>query len=204
MRAAVVLGCVLPLPRVAYAQDVEQPTATEVRSWSPPLFDWATYGFGVADPDPLDVRVQWAVGQLYAVTGRTLESITSLEEVAIAQKVLAAFTVMEAMGGGTAALAVLEQPWLKSFTAGSYSETRFSPSEIAGGQSKSPPYPAALWALLWALMTDEKKDDWIRTLTGQNAPAVAYVAEDWGEDVGDTYGGLVFGPGVTHGWPWGP
>lgn len=122
----------------------------------------------------------WAAGTLFAVTGRTLASILTAEEVSIAQKVLVTFTVMEAMGGGEAALAVLEAPWLKSFTAGSYQETRFSPSELAGG-AKGPPYPAALWALLWSLMTDEKRDDWTERLGGARRPAGFYVQPTFGE-----------------------
>lgn len=160
---------------------MEQPTATEIRSYAPPAFSWDTYGFPVTTEGDaaLDVRVGWARGTLYAVTGRTLDSITSEEEVAIAQRVLVAFVINEALGGGAAALKVLEKPWLKSFSAGSYSETRFSPSEMAGGSAKAPPYPPALWALLWALMTDEKKDDWLERLTGQHRPAGLFVEMDW-------------------------
>lgn len=158
---------------------MQPPTAADLRAWSPPAFDWTKYGFPAgANPDPLDVRAEWAAGQLFAVTGRTLASITSLEETAIAQKVLAAFAMAEATGGGPTALAVLEAPWLKSFTAGSYSETRFSPSELAGG-AKQPPYPPALWGLLWALMTPEKRDEWMQMLTGQRAPAGTFVELDW-------------------------
>jgi hypothetical protein len=178
-------------------EGMDQPTAAEMRAWAPPAFDWAAYGFpGGLDPDPLDVRVGWAAGELYAVTGRTLASITLPEEVAIAQKVLAVFTMTQATGGGPAALKVLEQPWLKSFTAGSYSETRFSPAELAGGNGKSPPYPAGLWALLWALMTEDKKDEWRRELSGQVAPAGVFVEMDFG-GVRDGLGGF------TGGWPFG-
>lgn len=180
---------------------MEQPTAADIRLWGPPLLDWDAYGFGVpqgSDPDPLDVRVGWAVGTLYAVTGRTLASITSVEEVPIAQKVLTAFAVMEAMGGGTAALKVLEAPWLKSFAAGSYREERFSPQELAGGQAAAPPYPPALWALLWALMTDAKKDEWLERLSGVRRPAGTFIQPDWGGR--RERGPLVSGSGVVHPW----
>ena len=175
------------------------PAAADVRMWAPPAFDWAAYGFPAgAAPDPLEVRVQWAVGQLYAITGRTLASITTIEDVAVAQKVLAAFVMMEVTGGGRAALAVLEQPWLKSFSAGSYSETRFSPAELAGGQSKAPPYPLSLWWLLWALMTSEKRAEWRQLLTGQTPPAAAFVPVDFAEgwlEVGPMVGGGAFDSG---------
>lgn len=171
--------------------------AEALRAWAPPLFNWSLYGLGVADPDPLDVRASMAVGQLYAITGRTLASITSPEEVAIAQKVLAALVVIEAMGGGEAALQVLEQPWLKSFSAGSYSETRFSPSEL--GATKSPPYPPGLWALLWALMTEEKRAEWLEMLTGVHRPAGGFVDIDW-SDSGVESGPMIFGQGIET-WP---
>lgn len=185
---------------------MDTPTATQVRSWAPPNFQWSTYGFPVptgSDPDPLDVRVGWAAGTLYGVTGRTMASITNPEETAIAQKVITAFVITEVLGGGPAALAVLEQPWLKSMTAGSYSEQRFSPAELAGGSVSAPPYPPALWALLWAIMTQEKRDDWMFRLTGQRAAAGTFVNVDWGGPGDHHHGdGLMFGPGVTHSWPW--
>lgn len=159
---------------------MDTPTVVEIRSWAPPAFDFSKYGFPTGvDPDPLATRVEWAVGQLYAITGRTLASITSTEEVSIAQKVLAAFTITEVVGGGQAAIAVLEAPWLKSFTAGSYSETRFSPAEIAGGTSKAPPYPPALWALLWALMDEDKRAEWLEMLSGRTRPAASFTGVEW-------------------------
>jgi len=174
---------------------MDAPSADDIRVWAPPAFDWAKYGFPAGvDPDPLAIRVEWAAGQLYAVTGRTLASIVSAEETSIAQKVLAAFTMGEAVGGGAAAIKVLEAPWLKSFTAGSYSETRFSPAELAGGQAKAPPYPPTLWALLWALMTEDKRDEWRLILTGQRPPAGTFVEPDWGE-WGETPARIA-GPGV--------
>jgi hypothetical protein len=175
------------------------PTADEIRSWAPPAFDWDRHGLGDAfgsETDPLDSRISWAAGELYAVTGRTLASITVVEEVAIAQRVLVAFTITQAVGGGAAALNVMEKPWLKAFTAGSYSETRFSPSELAGGRTNSPPYPGGLWALLWALMTPEKQDEWMFRLSGERAPAGTFVEVDWsgGADVGP----LIWGPGIQN------
>lgn len=180
---------------------MDQPVGTDIRAWGPPLFDWASYGFAAPtppDPDPLDLRAMWAAGTLFAVTGRTLASITSVEQIAIAQKVLAVFAMMEATGGGQAALAVLEAPWLKSFTAGSYSETRFSPAELAGGSASAPPYPAPLWALLWALMTPEKQDEWLERLSGRRRPAGVFIEPDW--DHRRELAPLAWGDGIRHPW----
>lgn len=178
---------------------MDVPTGAVIREWSPPLLDWSAYGFdepfGTA-PDPLDTRASWAAGQLYAETGRTLASITVAEEVTIAQQVLVAFTVMGAQGGSSAALEVAEAPWLKSFTAGSYSETRFSPAELAGGRSSAPPYPPQIWSLLWALMTPEKRDDWMFRLGMGHAPAATFVAVDWGGH--HSVGPSIYGPGIEN------
>ena len=179
---------------------MDAPSATEIRTWGPPGFDWTKYGY----PDPggdtaLAVRGEWAAGTLYAVTGRTLDSITTVEEVSIAQKILTAFVITEAMGGGPAALAVLEKPWLKSFTAGSYSETRFSPSELSA--SGKLPYALPLWMLLWALMTDEKKDEWIEVLGGTRRPAGTYIGVDFeGPFAEDELGPGVYGNSITNEW----
>ena len=134
------------------------------------------------------------MGELYAITGRTMATITSPEETAIAQKVIAALAMIEAMGGGEKAIAVLEAPWLKSFTAGSYSEQRFSPQELAN--AKAAPYPPGLWALMWALMIDAKRDEWLERLGGQRRPAGVFIGMDWGET--PSLGPAIFGDGVDH------
>jgi hypothetical protein len=178
---------------------VDAPTGALIRQWAPPLLDWTAYGFEEpwgTGADPLDARASWAAGQLYADTGRTLASIVLPEEVAIAQQILVAFTVMGAQGGSAAALEVAEAPWLKSFTAGSYSETRFAPSELAG--TGGAPYPQPLWNLLWSLMTDAKRDDWTFRLSGQHAPAGTFVGVDWG---GHHHSHpAVWGPGIENWW----
>jgi len=174
---------------------MDVPTAADIRAWAPPSLNWEDYGIGEPwgdGEDPLAVRVQWAVGQLFADTGRTLESIKRPEEVAIAQQVLVAFTVLGVLGGSEQALQVQGAPWLKSFSAGSYSETRFSPAELSA--RGAPPYPQPLWNLLWALMTDEKKDDWRLRLGLGFAPAAGFVSVDWSGD--GERGPAVWGPGV--------
>lgn len=180
---------------------MDQPVAADIRSWSPPLFGWDTYGFpaGTDGDTALDIRAAWAVGQLYAITGRTLASITTVEDTAVAQKVLAAFVMTEAMGGGQAALEVLDQPWLKSFQAGSYAETRFSPAELAGGGTqRQPPFPMSLWWLLWSLMGPEKRAEWMAWLTGKTAAAAAFIPMDF--DCGYELGPMV-GGGAFDSWP---
>jgi hypothetical protein len=161
------------------------------------LLDWSAYGFDEFG-EQLDTRALWATGQLYAITGRTMASITLAEEVAIAQQVLLAFTVIGAQGGSAAAIAVAEAPWLKSFTAGSYSETRFGPTELAGAKAGSAPYPEPIWSLLWALMTPEKQDDWRVRLGMAAAPAGVFIGMDWGGH--DHYGPSIWGPGIDNGW----
>jgi hypothetical protein len=222
VRVAVVSADVcLPLPLVAYAQGVDQPTAADVRAWSPPAFDWEDAGYPAPAPgDPesvaLEKRVQWAVGEIESMTGRPFATIVAPDPssgqpnlVPVAEKATVLKVILDVVGGTAAALAVLGAPWLRSFTAGSYSETRFSPAEMSGIQGRGSEAignlgPEPLATLLLMLMTDDKRADWLFLLTGRSAPASGYVAEDWGGDDCDIYGGLIFGPGVTHGWPWGP
>jgi hypothetical protein len=101
------------------------------------------------------------------------------------------------MGGSPAALNVQGKPWLKSFTAGSYSETRFSPAELSGANgsgkadviAKLHPWRELALAL-WLLATPAKREEWTAVFGGEPAPA------------GGIFVGTVehFGEGV---WPYG-
>lgn len=163
---------------------MDRPTAAEVRAWAPPQFLWLTYGYPAPegpDPDLLEKRVEWAAAQLRLETGRLLESIVDPDEVAIAEQAIVLLTMQGAMGGSTAALAIAGAPWLKSFTAGSYSETRFSPSELTGTAKDvmgkiNPWLPLA--RLLWLLATPEKREEWLELYGGVVAPAGGIFEQD--------------------------
>lgn len=197
---------------------MDQPTAADVRAWSPPEFDWAAAGYPApADGDPesvaLEKRVQWAVGEIESITARPFSTIepppdgsTEPNLVPVAEQATVLKVMFAVLGGTKAALAVMQAPWLRSFTAGSYSETRFSPAEIAGIQGRGTERlgylgPEPLATLLLMLMTPDKRADWVYLITGKAAPAGTFVPVDWG-DSGE-FGGLVVGQGVENGWPFG-
>lgn len=111
-----------------------------------------------------------------ATTGRTLASMpVDLEPLARKAIVLSVVQTAQAMGGD--ALEVMAAPWLKSFTAGSYSETRFSPQELV---AKGAVAAGPLGDLLWLLMTPEKREEFMERQAGTFAPASLIRRDDWG------------------------
>lgn len=67
---------------------------------------------------------------------------------------------------------------IRSFTAGPYSESYFGPEE-AGKIQMLDPEPG-LHELLWALATEEKRAYWTALWTGEELPAAAVQAFDYG------------------------
>jgi hypothetical protein len=179
-----------------------RPTASEVRGLAPAQFDWALYGYPTGVPDPLEARIAYAAASLRLLIGRTLESIIDVDEEAIADHAITLLTMQETMGGATAALEIMGAPWLKAFTAGSYSEQRFSPSELQGTNgkvvdviSKLNPWPA-LARDLWLLATEERREEWVELYGGRVRPEGGIFEQDWdGGPMG------VLWPYGARGWP---
>lgn len=181
---------------------MDRPTAAAIRAIAPVQFDWSSFGYPAGDPDPLEARVEYAIARLRLETGRTLDSITDVDEQAVARHAIALLTMQETLGGSSAVLAVQGQPWLKSFTAGSYSETRFSPGELAGNAGANAdvlarinPWPA-LARDLWLLATQEQRDAWVELYTGRYAPEGG-IFEHWADPCGPD----VVWPYGARGWP---
>ena len=67
---------------------------------------------------------------------------------------------------------------ISSFSAGSYSETRRDPKDLlAAGFIDADP---RLNSMLWPLMTEEKKEDWLALLSGKPAPSFEVTEVIWG------------------------
>lgn len=196
---------------------MDRPDAAAIRAWSPPEFNWAAAGYPApapGDPEPiaLEKRVDWAIAEIETITGRSFDLIvpppvgSALPNlVPVAEKATVLKVMTDVLGGSKAALQVMGQPWLRSFTAGSYSETRFSPAELSGTQGRGTERvgdlgPEPLATLLLILMTDEKRDEWIYLLTGRVAPAGTFVAPDWGGHHGVSPAAA--GQGIEAWWPW--
>lgn len=77
---------------------------------------------------------------------------------------------------------------LTSFSAGSYSESRRSGKDAADANR------AFLRSVLWPVMSDEARDQWLSEDTGVNAPAFAVTEVDWS--------GSLMGQVGPDGAPW--
>lgn len=157
---------------------MDTPTAADIRAWAPPAYDFAAVGFPAPTPpdaDPLDVQVRWAVSYVVAMTGRQLLTLDLADPQfpALAEQAITWRVVQQVAGSSRSTLrATFGAPWLKSFTAGSYSETRFAPVELVSrtGVNDLP----VLADLLWLLMTEEKRDEWLERLLGRVRPAATF------------------------------
>lgn len=69
---------------------------------------------------------------------------------------------------------------IRSFTAGSYSETRFGYGEYRKAGMLSP--SQALSDALWLLMDQDARDEFLAQVAGRPVPESAVVAVDWNRD----------------------
>lgn len=180
---------------------MDRPDAADIREWAPRQFDFASFGYPAPagpDPDPLESEVEAADAIIALTIARTWSSITDPDEMAVAKRAAVLWTMYAVAGTSSAAItAIFGAPWLKSFTAGSYSETRFSPAEVTTKTSIHP--LPALADLLWLLMTPERREEWLERLTGVPAAAGGMFEHDW--NAGDE---LRQGYGSSHGHANGP
>lgn len=174
---------------------MDTPTAATIRQHARP-FDFATVGYPApppdsADPDPLTPRVASALAYVLDLTCRTLATLP----VELEPLLLDALTMrvqqlalgndarrlrQVALGGG-----------IKSFRAGDYNETRFTPGEgLRPGErdtSRINPW-TDLADLLLLLSTGSCRARLDELAGGTNAPAVHVQETVW--DGGDGYGGI--------------
>lgn len=153
------------------------PTAADVRTWS--RIDFDSLGYASGDPDGLEFLVERAAQYVTWATGRDWSSMPS-ELRKIAEEAVQLVTETLAYQSQediveTAADFML----ISSFSAGSYSETRRSMAEMKNsGMIHANPL---IHGLLWSLLTDDKRDDWLSWMTGQNAPAFAVTEVNWSQ-----------------------
>lgn len=182
---------------------MDVPTASDVRAWAPPDFPWATLGFpdpADGQPDPLQKRVDWARGYIEGTTWRPFSTIqppgvggnlptiedTPIDLTMMAEQalVLATLQIVARQSKGYFTATVL-QDYIRSFTAGSYSETRESAENVINSRGGSVENPLVnswreLSDLLYLLMTPDAYAYWRYRLTGISAPAVGYIGQDFG------------------------
>lgn len=155
------------------------PTAEDIRSWSKVPF--ARLGFAEGTPDPLDRLVSIALGLFFEITGRRLDDTwpSADHDERVAEHIVTRMTEILAYQAQKSYVSTLSDfQTLSGFSAGSYSETRRSLTELK--QARMVVGDPALDALLWPIMTDEKYDFWLEWLTGTPRPAWGVTEVDWG------------------------
>lgn len=166
------------------------PTAEEVRERSPLLRAKYT---DAEDPDLL-AAVEDSAVLVGSATGRRIEPLAEGEEVpnglvGIAVRAVAKWAervdaAAAAVNAGPASTGKL----LRSITAGPWSESYFAPGELAMKNGVvAITGDATLDALLWALMTEERRDEWIAMATGVQTPGAAIATFDY-RRMGGSYG----------------
>lgn len=182
---------------------METPTATQVRERSPLLRGKypAPSGGDDEDADFLAAIEDTAV-LVGMATGRLIEPLTEGVEVPpglvnIAVRAVAKWSErVDAASVSAAAATAASGKMLRSISAGPWSESYFAPGELAmkNGIVAITGDPS-LDALLWALMTEDRRDEWIAMATGIQPPAAGMIEFDY-RKMGAGSGGVAgFGAG---------
>lgn len=171
------------------------PDAADIREWS--KIPFGQLGFPEGNPDPLQLWVDRALGFFYEITGRRLDSTWpgDLDE-HVAEYIVQRITEILAYQAQKAYVSSLSDfQTLSGFSAGSYSETRRSLTEIK--QARMIVGDPALDSLLWPVMTDDKYDFWLEWMGGAARPAWGVTEVDWGAGY-ETPSGLPYDHGAPY------
>jgi hypothetical protein len=155
------------------------PDAEDIREWS--SVDFAAQGYPAPTPpddDPLQRIVDAAIAYIAKVTGR--QPLTSVpdEDVILAEDAVRMRTEQLVMQSRAETVESSTDDQVRSFSAGSYSETRFDRKK--GTERVLNTWPA-LEEILWALMTEDAKEQWIADLGGEPAPAFEIAEIEFGD-----------------------
>lgn len=157
---------------------MNQPTADEIRSWS--KLDFGTLGYADGSPDPLDELLARGAALFTEITGLKFgdTSITAEREPLVRQVIQRTVELMAVQSSQDIIETVGDFMLISSFSAGSYSESRRSLSELK--DAKMIHADPTLNGLLWSLLTPDKYDWWMAYFTGENAPAWDVTEMAWG------------------------
>lgn len=162
---------------------MDTPTVDEIKALS--NVDFASLSY--SDPQ-ITSLIAASASVLVSITGQTMaEMPPELEPLAL--QAIRGMTEQFAYQGSPEYLETLSDfDLIQSFSAGPYSETRRSAEDaMKARQLNAWPW---LSDLLWAMLTDDKRDEWLAYFTGQNVPAFGVVEVEWGLSPWDD-------------WPWG-
>jgi hypothetical protein len=164
---------------------VETPSADEVRARSKLLTQRYPSPAGAGD-DEFSLLIEDGSALVASWTGRLIAPVETGAEVPDGLVGLAVRAIAKTVERGAVAGAVdvTEKTAggrrLRSISAGPWSESYFAPGELSmkNGVATITGDPE-LDALLWALMTDDRRDEWMQLATGKNAPAGAVMEFDY-------------------------
>jgi hypothetical protein len=155
---------------------MELPTRAEILAVSPLLTEsWPEVA--TTPPDLLDTVIPIASALVAEITGRAIGEFpgtavpAGMEGLATTAVAMKAAQLTVSMTPEVAAELAEGSKRLKGFSAGPYSESYFAPGDLVvkGGIPQVDP-DARLAELLWALMTPEKREEWLDLLRGEVAP----------------------------------
>ena len=160
------------------------PTAAEIRTWSRLPFDDYDYAEPSSGTDPLDILIARAAEYVGRVTGRSLDTSPDPNTLDVPDEL--SQTAAEAIQRRVEQMVIKSQEdevetaadfdLIKSFSAGSYSETRRDAADAAKAKAINA-WPL-LDEMLWALATEDARDDW-REKWGDVVPAFSVTEVDW-------------------------
>jgi hypothetical protein len=138
--------------------------------------------------DPFDADVEAALGDtvedatvlVESLTCRTLDNALAQDRQLGRLALRAVILKAEQFGQRSTAKAaggLAAGQMLRGFTAGPYSEQYFGPDEAAKAKLLDP--NPTLHEVLWALATEECRENWIALWTGEHPPAAMIQTFDW-------------------------
>lgn len=182
------------------------PTAAEIREWS--KVDFGALGY--ADDDALQLLIDRSAALFTQITFRPIDaSLPTTLETVVNQVVQRMTEILAFQSQQDFVETLSDFQLISSFTAGPYSETRRSLTEIK--EAKMLTADPALNTLLMTLLTPDAMDFWLGWWSGENPPAFEVTEVDWTFGSGfdtpwraDPYGSYADGEtGATVGpWSW--
>lgn len=144
------------------------------------------YPVGGADEGDLLAVIEDASAVVGATTGRKIAPLETGEEIprglrGVAVRAVARMAeLMDSESAADAADAESRGRRLRGFTAGPYSETYFSPGDliVKNGRPQMSPDPQ-LDRLLWALATEDARDEWLAVAAGVQRAAASVSEFDY-------------------------
>lgn len=160
---------------------MDAPTADDIRQWS--IVDFGQLGF--VDDSQLQRLIDRVAESVELTTGRTLDGLPDEFDKQMEQVIQMLVEQYAYQAQPDQIETASEFFLISSFSAGSYSETRRGLEEIRKSGLLNP--NPAIHFLLWALMTDAKRDEWLGWIMGINAPAFETTEVNWSAFQGASY-----------------